>query len=564
MAAISEPDLDRPRNAADWIGALAAACLGFVVVQAIYGASILPPSHTGWMLSGRIGPDPVQYWLGWTAFRQDVWHWPPGANPGWGMELGSSIFFADAIPILAFAFKALRPVVEVDQYWGLWIHACGALQGLMAWALLGRATRDPLARLAGVGLFVLQPLLLARLGGHFALGGQFLILAGLWLCVVPGQGLRRALAWAGLILIASLVQAYLLAMVGGLWATDWLARAIRAGRPGLLASGAEAAAVPAAALAGLWAAGFFLLQGGFGGTWGGYGQMQLDLLALFDPGEWGGILPDIETAGHLDAGSSYPGLGVLFVLGGGLLAWLSGRGGRLRGRGVLLLGLTALLAFAISHSVLLGGHEVLAIPLPEAAVARADALRASERFVWPVLYAALFAACAALARALGGRRAGYVLAVALLFQAVDLRPGAARLHDFFVPQPPTLPLRLAHPFWTEAAQRYDAVRVVPTGMQAMHWEEIAVYAATRGLMTDAVYLARIDPRVVQTVNASIRQKLLLGAHEPGTFYVLGDETALTHAWAGMDPASDLLDRFDGIWVLAPGWRDQTVANSATR
>jgi len=542
------------------VGAAAAGLLGIFVVWLAFGTFILPVSHTGWMLSGRIGPDPVQYWLGWTAFARDVWRWPPGANPGWGMELASSIFYSDSIPLLAFVFKALRPVVEVAQYWGLWIYACGALQALLAWRLMGLMTEAPLARLAAAGLFVMQPLLLARLGGHFALGGQFLLLAGLWLCLVPGSGPRRVLAWAGLVAVAALVQAYLLPMVGALWAADWLARARRAGFAAL----AEALAVPGAGLAALWAAGFFLLSGGFGGTWGGYGKMQLDLLAPFDPGYWGAFLPDITTADHLEAGNSYPGLGALMVLAAGGLAWVLGRGGSLRGQGPLLLVLAGLLVFAVSHRAAIGGREVVWLPLPDWIVARADALRASERFFWPVLYAALFGASAALVKALGGRRAGLVLFAALMVQAADLRPGFARLHHYFIPQPPTLPLRLADPFWVEAARRYAFVRVVPTGMQAPNWEEVAVYAATLGLQTDAVYLARLDPRAVEALNARIADLLESGAHEPRTFYVLGDDAALARARQGMDPERDLLDRFDGRWVLAPGWHLQPEANSAAR
>ena len=136
MECQTEPDPGPRTRLADWIGGLAASALGLFVIHAAFGGHILPPNHTGWMLSGRIGPDPVQYWLGWTAFARDSWHWPPGANPGWGMELASSVFYADSIPLLAFAFKALRPIVQVDQYWGLWIYACGALQALVAWALI--------------------------------------------------------------------------------------------------------------------------------------------------------------------------------------------------------------------------------------------------------------------------------------------------------------------------------------------------------------------------------------------------------------------------------------------
>jgi hypothetical protein len=91
-------------------------------------------------------------------------------------------------------------------------------------------------------------------------------------------------------------------------------------------------------------------------------------------------------------------------------------------------------------------------------------------------------------------------------------------------------------------------------MQARHWEEIAVFAATRGLPTDAVYLARLDPRRVEALNAAVAAALATGRHEPGTFYALGTEEALAAARQGMDPGRDLLARFDGIWVLAPDWR----------
>jgi hypothetical protein len=91
---------------------------------------------------------------------------------------------------------------------------------------------------------------------------------------------------------------------------------------------------------------------------------------------------------------------------------------------------------------------------------------------------------------------------------------------------------------------------------------VAVYAATLGLQTDAVYLARLDPRAVEAVNARVAALLERGAHEARTFYVLGDEAALARARAGTDPSRDLLERFNGRWVLAPGWRDQPVISPA--
>ena len=555
------PSVSLPR----WAGGLLAVLLGLGLAAACFGIAIIPPWRTGWMLEGRIGPDPVQYWLGWTYFRDAPWSWPPGLNPDWGMEIGSSLFYADAIPLLAFAFKALRPLADVAQYWGLWIFACLGLQALLAWRLVGLFTGDALARLAGIAFFIVQPILLARLGGHFALGGQFLLLGALYLCLTEG-GARRGLAWAAMLGGAALVHAYLLPMVAGLWVADWLARAIRPRRAsGVLA--VEALAVPALGVACLWAEGFFALRAGFGGTWGGYGAMQLDLLALFNPGDWGRFLPSLPHAEHLEGQDAYPGLGALLLLGAGAGAflwrplWGLGAPG-LRRRWPLLAMLALMLGFAITHRITIGGQVVAVLPLPEAVIGLADALRASVRFLWPVLYAGLIGAIAALVHAVGGRRAGLALAVLALVQVVDMGPGFARLKHFFRHTPAQVELRLADPFWRQATARYDRLRLTPTDMQARHWEEVAVLAATQGLPTDAVYLARLDPFRVAALNAATLERLAAGRPEPGSLYILGDDAALAAARAGMDPARDRLLRADGLWVLAPGWHRTTISARA--
>jgi hypothetical protein len=541
-----------PRLAVEVLGGLAAALIGAAVIAHAFGLHVLPPSHTGWMLTGTIGPDPVQYWLGYTFFKRGPWLWPPGLNPDWGLEIGSSVFYSDSIPILAFVFKALHPVVEVAQYWGLWLFACGALQAVMAWRLIGLATPHPLPRLAGAALFALSPTMLNRLGGHFALGAHFLLLAALYLCLTRARPVARLAQWAGLILLASLIHSYLLPMVAGFWAADWLARAVDRARRGALLA-VEAVAAPGAGIVGLYLAGFFVLSGGFGGTWGGYGRMQLDLLAPFDPSPWGAFLPDLPQPDHWETGHSYAGLGALLALALGAVAYLRRPWPWLRARWPLLLGVSAMLALAISHRVSVGGHAFELFAIPEGVLRYLDALRASERFLWPFAYTLLLAAVFALVRGFGPRRAGVILAVLVVVQVVDMRPGFARLERYFPPGPAVAPLRLQDPFWAEAARRYERVRLAPTGMQARHWEEIAVYAATRGLTTDAVYLARLDPAKVAALNARELADLAAGRHEPGSVYALGSAETLEAARRGMDPARDLLTQRDGIWVLAPGW-----------
>ncbi|TCH97357.1 hypothetical protein EJV46_14560 [Roseococcus sp. SYP-B2431] len=523
-----------PPFSSSFSGAALAALLGGAVILVVFGVQIVPPSHTGWMLSGQVGPDPVQYWLGWTYFRLAPWSLPPGLNPLFGMEISSSIFYADSIPLLAFAFKALRSVVEVDQYWGMWIVACGALQGMLAWLLIGRVTQDPLARLAGAMLFVLQPMLLNRMGGHFALSAQWLVLWGLLLALSPA-GRLRWLAWAALVLAASLIHSYILPMVLALWAADWWSRR----------HVAEAVFVPAAGLAGLWAAGFFVLGAGHGNAQ--YGTMQLDLLAPFDPAFWGSLLPDLPDPEHPESGSSYLGLGALLLLP--FLLFVPPR----RRLVPLMVVLAAMLLFAVSHHVTIGGTTVATLPLPERLVTLLGMLRCSERYFWPLAYALILAGMAGLLRVAGPRWGGLALLALLLVQAVDLRPGYARVAHYFPPTADQLPLRLADPFWGEAAQRYRAIRLVPAGNQGRGWEEVAVFAARHGMATDAIYLARADAGAIERLRAEIAGRLARGDHEPGVLYVLRDAATAELARAGMQDGRDRMLRADGLDVLAPDW-----------
>lgn len=531
--------------------ALLALALGAAVILALWGWQIVPPSRTGWMLSGQVGPDPVQYWLGWAFFRADEWRWPPGLSPRWGLEVSSSVFYADSIPLLALLFKALRPLVLVDQYWGMWLVACGALNALMGWRILGLCTSNPLARLALGGLCALQPILLNRLGGHFALGAQFLLLMGLYLVLRPrGRAGARVAEWLALVLATSLIHSYLLPMALALWLADWLRE--WPGRPRLRAV-AEAAAAPAIGVFGLYLAGFFVLRGGHGGGGAVYGGMQLDLLSPLDPAPWGGILPDLPDPGHLETGGSYPGLGVLLLWALALALGWRRIGATLRRRWPLAMVLGLMLLFAFTHRPTVGGWRVELLPLPDAVVELAGALRASERFFWPLAYALIAWSGAVLVRRLGSRRAGLALAALFAVQVADFGPGAARVAHFFPPTPAQVPLRLSDPFWAEAAGRYGRIRLVPARNQGYPWEEVAVFAATKGLATDAIYLARADPDAMARLNADTAERLRTGNHEPGTLYVFRDEPSLALALRGMDGRRDFVAEFDGLWVLAPAW-----------
>lgn len=533
---------------------LIALVAGASVAILALGWRILDTGDIGWMLHGPLGPDPVAYWLAWTYFRHAPWTLPPGLNPDYGLETASAIFYVDVVPLLALPLKALRDVVTVGQYWGPWLVVCGALQAGFAWRLIGLVTGDSIARAAGAALFAFQPMMINRMGGHFALVAHWVLLAGLWLCLRDLAGRRQGLAWTGLLGITAPINAYLLAMTAALWGSDLAGRLWRRGRG--LECMAEVVAVLAAVGIALWLGGFFSLTGPLKPIGPGYGTTGLDLLAPFDPVEWGNLLPVLPTLRHWEHGGSYLGMGSFLLLGAGLLALATGRlscrTAFLR-NGLLVAALFGMLAFAITNRIAVAHRVVLAFPLPDAVQRHADLLRASERFFWPFAYAALFAAVAAAVARWGGRRAGILLAVALVLQIVDIQGGLARYRTLIADAPYSPVERLADPFWEEAARRYERVRAVPAGNFGANWEEIARYAAPHGLATDAIYHSRVDRIALKRLRMSVTAELDAARWEPGTLYVLRDEHSIAIVAARFDPARDLLRRIDGLMVFAPGW-----------
>lgn len=568
----------RRRDAPGLALSLAAALIGAAVVVVSFGPTplefwqgVLSPSVTGWMLAGPMGPDPVQYWLGWSWFRRDGWHLPPGLNPDYGLELASSIFYADIIPLIALPLKALSGLVTVEQYWGMWLLGCGIAQavlGLRLAALSGVAGSPAgnAALLAVSALFALQPMMLMRMAGHLALAGQWTLLSALLLCFTEGRPWRRPLAWGALVLATSLVHSYLLVMVGALWVADWLRRLLAAPSLGRLA---EAAAVPGLALLGLWAAGFFVLRGGLE-AWG-YGDLGFNVFAWFDSTLWGSILPPIPDLRHGESGSDYLGLGGIGLLAAGLLVALLRRdlgiGAALLRRWPLVLAVIAMALFAATHKPSFAGVRVTLFEPSPWLLSLAGILRASTRFAWPLAYALLAAAAILVLRAAAPRhlsRAALLLAGLALVQLADLWPSIRHYESLVIKQPRIQPERLPDPFWDTLGAAYGRIRAVPAADRGLHWESIARFAIRHGMTTDAVYLARIDPATVARLRAEVAARLFSGAHEPGTLYVLRDRESLIRADFGRDRERDPILLLDGLVVLVPGWGGREIPGHIRR
>lgn len=523
--------------------------LGVLTFFLVIGPHALDPQNIAWLEQG----DPATHYLGWEYFRHSPWTFPLGLNPFYGLELGSSIIFSDSNPLLALLFKPFNAwLPETFQYFGLWLLACFVLQAWFGWKLLGLMTGNPLIRLLGAGLLVFSPAMFLRMGAHLSLSGHFLILAALYLALLP-KVRRRRLTWGSLLAVTALVHAYLLAMVALIWAADLLGKTFSKQlmrRQGLI----EGVLLFVVVSLCCWQAGYFAIADG--AKSGGFGLYRMNLLSPFDPAGWSFVLPNLPKASGDYEGFNYLGLGVLLLVPLALIAWLRDRQplkNEMRARPWLLLALLGLWLFSLSNQIGIGA-QTFSYPLPKLAINLASIFRASGRMFWPVLYALILIVIFLLIRGYRPRVVIALLALALAVQVVDTRNGWMGLRQSKMLTPSTewaSPMR--DPFWKSAAAHYPNIRSLMPQNQSERWQVIAEFAATHGLKTDAVYMGRMSSTALGEAQAKARRMLESGQYDADSLYIL-DDSVLADAAKTVNSETDLLTRLDGLVVLAPGWK----------
>src|SRR4051794_24982770 len=64
-----------------------------------------PRAIVPWNIAWLQGTDAVFQYLSWKFFALSAWSLPPGINQHYGLEISSSIFYSDSIPLFALIFK---------------------------------------------------------------------------------------------------------------------------------------------------------------------------------------------------------------------------------------------------------------------------------------------------------------------------------------------------------------------------------------------------------------------------------------------------------------------------
>jgi hypothetical protein len=538
--------------------------LGAIAFFIVIGFEPLNPINAGWIL-GRL--DPTQHYLGWLFYRNGEWTFPIGLNPLFGQDLSSSIVYSDSIPLLAIPFKVIGPLLpERFHYFGIWLFACFVFQAWLTWKILGLYSKSTSLRLLGCGLFLFFPPMLWRIntpaGGHSALVGHFLILWALYLILRPTQS-KRILLWVLLLSLSVLTHFYIFSIIALLWLAD-LANHLFIQRDINIKKGLQEIT---AALLGIllvaWQVGYFAITASLNND-RGYGFYGMNVLGPFDSQGWSYIFESRTNPSSWGEGFAYLGLGVIVAGFAAFLSLFNKSNGNInslksffknhRYLGLLII---FLIVFAISNRVGIGDFS-FTYPLPAWMLRMADALRSSARLIWAVHYLLMIAIFIAIVRAYSYKVALLILGTCFLIQAADTSKGwlANRQQLANYQSDDMLIQKLSNSFWIKAAGHYRHLTLVPSINRPANWENFSIYAASHGLTTNAVHMARIDLAKQDESNARLNQQIDTGSFDLDTLYIVENRFVIAAlATASNNTAIAKIDTFN---VIAPNWNACTT------
>lgn len=532
--------------------------IGIAVFEQTAGHQLLYFGNIDWLLT--IG-DTATHYLGGNIFKNDIWRWPIGSNPNYGIEYASSIFFSDSIPLFAVIFKIFKNYLPfLSQYTGLWILICFILQAYLSYDLIKKyITSDVLICSFSSILFCLAPPLLWRLSGHYQMLAQWLILWGISLSLSQNSYFKNYLQWVFLLALASSIHAYLFAFNFIMWiaclANEGFFNRLNTFKKNFL----KVLITFGVLIFILWQIGFLPLKVSHLG--GGYGIHRLNLLSPINPqgylnhasDKWSILLPSLSQGAGDYEGFNYFGLGFLFLIATCLLLkFYKGNKfvSKLRIPKTLLISMAFFTIFAITNKIGIGSYT-FEIYFPNFIVKVFNSMRASGRFFWPVYYLLLFYFIYLAYQNLSRNLVAIVLFLVVCLQIIDIRGGWLQYQAKFHTTNNVLEARLGSKDLDQIALQYKYIRQLPAGNALDGWDEIAFFAMKNGKPVDTMYSARGQFPLYAENTIKTLDEFKSGNYAIDSLYFL-DETYKDFVLKTMKK-NDYLFTFNGYIIFAPNY-----------
>ena len=462
----------------------------------LLGFNFINPLNSDWLYLG----DFSQVQLGWKFFKNDVWRFPIGSNPNFGMYFDGSIIFSDSIPIFAIFFKVIRIFLpENFQYFSLWVLLCIYLQFFFAFKIILKFTKNLNYSLIGGLFFIFSTVFLNRSGIHLSLMGQWILLSGIYIETINDKNKNKLLYQILNIVLSTVIHFYftiiliLFYIFGKIF--DLFKQKIK-----FINIIKETIILIIPTLIVMYVVGYFTIGLDDGLGWG-YGHFNFNLNSFFNPAggnyfesfNWSKFLEQRKYQNGEHEGFSYLGItGLLFLLLF-FVNFLFKKYLILFNRYKILTISLLFLALATSNNINFGESNIFLVPINNLFYALLSSIRASGRLIWPVYYLIFIFGIIFVFKLFENKRPTVVILILFFIQIADIHPGLLKysLGSQYTDQ--SINPNLKNSLWSGLSKDFEIIRILEPKNNSVIYQKLSGYLLKENFKkTDIAYLARVN------------------------------------------------------------------------
>ena len=519
------------------------------------GGKFVNPFYIDWIFPS----DTETHWLGWQFYKnQSIFNFPIFKNTDYGLELGSSLVLNDSLAIMAIIFKPFSQFIPFEfQYFGIWTYICFILQGIVAMKIFSNFTDDLVAIVLCGLLFTMLPPFLWRLHGHFGLLGHWLILFAFLLYLTSKELSLKY--WTILIIISLLINAYISAMLIGIFIADLVKYKLLSSNYDIKKLTIIFSKFLVSLLLALLTFGYFMIGKGAGGK--GFGKFNANLNSFFDPDQiWSITINNLSTPESGYEGFAFPGIGIFLAIVIALLTILfkNPKNKSLNLRAYYPIIVVSLVAyfFALSNNITLGQNIIYTYQVPDLFTFLTKTFRSSGRFVWILFYLIILGSLIFIFKSYTKRTLRIILILIVSLQFIDLHEAKKYFSTKF--NNPTVyngrSLKWASPmkdpFWELIGKNYKQINYVYTKNRPKDYFPISHFAAKNNMKINTGYFSRISKAGAKLVNQELRQAILNKKLNSASIYFIYDNELWLYINKNYKSSNFIIKELDNFKILA--------------
>jgi len=460
----------------------------------LLGPDFINPNNIEWLQSGDLS----QYQIGWNFFKDDIWRFPLGSNPNYGIYYEGSIVFSDSIPLFAIFFKIFNKFLpESFQYFSSWILLCIYFQLFFSFKIIYKLSSNLTFSLISSLFFCISTIFLNRSGIHLSLLGQWIILLVFYIEInqTKNKRLYRSLS----ILLSVLIHFYFTVILALFYIFlniyDFIKKKIK-----LKSFVIEFSINFILVIFLMYVVGYFTINLDDGLGWG-YGFYNYNLNSFFNPlgGDnfgsfsWSLFLPTQPFQNAEREGFSYLGIsGIIFLF---LFVYnlFSKKYLIIYSNQKLLFICSLFIILATSNEINFGERNILSVPLNNYIYLLLSSIRASGRLIWPVYYLIFIFGIIFTFKNFKNKNPSLIISILLFIQVMDLYPGLKN-YKFGSQYISTFQDdKIKNDVWKNLSNNFDEIRLIEPKNYSNIYNKMSKYLLTENYKkTDIAYLARVN------------------------------------------------------------------------